>query len=296
MSSISRIVVPFAIAAYVILLVKIYNDNKGDLKTSHVFLINLIITFLLCMIEILIEPFLGEKKNQDKTCNSHFLSLLIRIFLNSDLLILQIDRFVSVWKPYLHRSIASPKFAVKIVLVSKVPSIIVASAGVMAYPSYLTCSYSPLCRLTHFLSVTLVSYPLILTTILTCIVSIFITVTLAKLNKVNPAPGSFPFVINVSHANLTPRPTANSEDDVDIAVEEFIATMYNQQPSQRPPTVEIPNQDKLKTLKLGITMNLLTCLFLLLLPLDVVVVQSKILKRLNNQHLPTICMFIGVWC
>ena len=153
----------------------------------------------------------------------------------------------------------------------------------MAYPSYLTCSYSPLCRLTHFLSVTLVSYPLILTTILTCIVSIFITVTLTKLNKVNPAPGSFPFVINVSHANLTPRPTAHSEDEVDIAVEEFIATMYNQQPSQRPPTVEIPNQDKLKTLKLGITMNLLTCLFLFLLPQEVVVVQSKSCTMDNSE-------------
>ena len=123
-SYITRIVVPFAIAAYIILVVKIYSDNKGDLKTSHVFLINLIITFLLCMIEILIEAFLGEKKNQDKTCNCKFLSLLIRIFLNSDLLILQIDRFVSVWKPYLHYSIVSPKLAVKIVLVSKVPSII----------------------------------------------------------------------------------------------------------------------------------------------------------------------------
>ena len=126
-SSISRIVVPVAIAAYIILVVKIYSDNKGDLKTSHVFIINLIITFLLCMMEILIEAFIGVKKNQDDPCNRQFLSLLIRIFLNSDLLILQVDHFVSVWKPYLHLSISSPKLAVQIVLVSKVPSIIPSS-------------------------------------------------------------------------------------------------------------------------------------------------------------------------
>ena len=267
---ISNTIFPFATLAYFLVIYKIYTNNKGDWKTSHVFLINLISTFSLSMIWILIEALIGEENKQGEICYRQFVSLLFRIYINSDIFILQIDRFVSVWKPYLHRSVATPKLAVKIVLVSKVPSTLAAIIGVLIYPSYLSCSYCTVCRITHSVSIALVSYSSIASTILTIIVSIFITATLVKLNKVDPIPRPFPFVINVSQTNLSQRQSEHQE--ADVTVEDLIATMYKQQPS---PAVEYRNKEKHKTLKQSLTMNLLTLFFLLHLPIELLVVQSK---------------------
>ena len=167
-------------------VLKLYQQSRSNLKQVHVYQMNIMIGMLVSFIISLFNLSSSMIGGINDICYIHFFRLTIRIILNLDILLLQMDRFLAFWKPFFHRASITLSIAITASVITKIVSIIAAFIAIKIDPYFLICSKCFECVLTRPILVYLTSCLCICTVSFTLIVSIYILTVTINLNKVHP--------------------------------------------------------------------------------------------------------------
>ena len=119
-------------------------------------------------------------------CPSHLLSYIFLISNKYDIIILQLDRLFAIRKPYYYKEVVGFKISLKVVILFKVISIIIASLSSVIDPIFMYCPACGMCNFVKSIYLYTVSYPAIFVFTFTVIVSSYVFYVVNSLNSILP--------------------------------------------------------------------------------------------------------------
>ena len=171
---------------YMFAIFKLYQQKRKSLKPLHIYQLNILIGITVSFMIALNTISLMMLDAMKDICYVYFFRLVIRIIINLDIILLQLDRVLAFWKPLFHRTSVTLSTAISEACITKLVAIIAATIPFCIYPEFLICSKCFECNLTRPIFIFMTSYLCICTAIITVIVSLYALTVSIKLNKVQP--------------------------------------------------------------------------------------------------------------
>ena len=165
-----------------------YLKYRAKIKPSHVFLINLLISFILDLGFLIFDTLfkLGTSQSSD-FCPHYLAGLFLFITRYVDIFILQSDRFIAVFWCLQYKGLVTNPRAIYICVVAKVVAACLTASSLLLDRNYLVCEYPFQIIFTRNTTVRLVAFPTIAVGVVVAIVSICLGYKMVKLKKtVNP--------------------------------------------------------------------------------------------------------------
>ena len=163
-----------SVIAQVIIVKRILQDNWSNLRPIDIYQVNYFsgLAFVnTCGIHLMISKAL-DKPNS--FCPSHILCYFLFITNKYDIIIVQLDRLVAVWKPYYYKEVIDFNLSIKVVLIEKCCTILITLISTFITPTFLYCPACGMCNFVQSTYLYTVSYPAIFDFILTVFVSVYV--------------------------------------------------------------------------------------------------------------------------
>ena len=141
-------------------------------------------------------------------CPSHLLSYIFLISNKYDIIILQLDRLFAIRKPYYYKEVVDFKISLKVVVLFKVISIIIAGLSSIIDPIFMYCPACGMCNYVQSIYLYTVSYPAIFVFTFTVIVSSYVFYIVNSVNAIQPL-----VVLTYPSRNMEPS-TANQDSPI----------------------------------------------------------------------------------
>jgi hypothetical protein len=182
----------FSILIYAVLSSKIYRKNKNKIEPVHVFQLNYfrgVLTKLCYGIFSAIDWNAFVRGNShSRLCLHHFFGLFCFSNNSLDIIIMQVDRVVAIYKPLWHHSEVTTSISVMICLFMKIVSLVHAILAGVLDPESVQCSECLRCIHTMPAYLYTNSYPKLVALTLTIKVSGYVAVKMYKVeNKIKPS-------------------------------------------------------------------------------------------------------------
>ena len=184
--SIFCVFLSFCISSELVTIVKILKLTWANLETINVHQVNYFTGLALINssgIHLIMSRVLDEPLS---FCPAHLLSHLFLLSNKYDIIILQLDRLLAIWKPYYYREYVDVKVTVKFILASKLFCMLIVLLSSIIDPYFLYCPACGKCTFLKTIYVYTVSYSAIAAFILTVSVSIYVFIIVNKLNTIQP--------------------------------------------------------------------------------------------------------------
>jgi hypothetical protein len=189
------VILIFAFIAILLIIIFIYFANntykkqKGNIKPNHIFLINIIISFILNCSYFTFFAFypMFKSKQSFDDCPYYWFGLFTFMTINMDIIIMQVDRFVAVFWSLEYPGFATNGRAALVCCVSKVMTAVVSSSVLFLDTDYTKCEELYPLLITRTTNMIFISCPQLCVTGIVGIVSAYLGFTMVKLKKsVNP--------------------------------------------------------------------------------------------------------------
>ena len=157
-------------------------------------------------------------------CPSHLLSYIFLISNKYDIIILQLDRLFAIRMPYYYKEVVDFKISLKIVVLFKLFSVVIASLSSIIDPIFMYCPACGMCNFVQSIYLYTVSYPAIFVFIFTVIVSSYVFYVVNSLNSILPLVVLTCSTRNMEHTtaiqdSLNLRPEKGLELDLEEEIE-----------------------------------------------------------------------------
>ena len=181
----------FGAVIYLAALCTVFVKNKKDLTRVVFYRMSILADFFLFfMTEIFIygATALGVFASME-LCPSHALRMAIKINTNLDLILIQLHRFLSFYRPLLYRD--SSTLAIIQIIIAKLAAFLLTLVSTFLSPSLISCSSCMLCMSTRPVMVYLTSSLCIITAIISTTITIYTFIVLRRQRTVFHPPVSF---------------------------------------------------------------------------------------------------------
>ena len=165
-----------------------YMKYRAMIKPSHVFLINLLISFILDLGFLMFDTLfkLGTSQSSD-FCPHYLAGLFLYTTRYVDIFILQSDRFMAVFWCLQYKGLVTISRAISICVVAKAVAALLTASSLLLDRDYLVCEYPFQLIFIRDTTVRLVAFPTIAVGLVVVIVSTCLGYKMVKVKKsVNP--------------------------------------------------------------------------------------------------------------
>ena len=148
---------------YFIAIYTVFVKNKRNFKKVHIYQICILSDFFLSFsMELLFFATTSFSLSSSlEICPSYLLRMALKININFDIVLLQIDRFFAFYRPLLHND--STKNAMLQVILVKILACLLSLFSIYLSPSFIFCSSCLFCVSTRPVFVYMTSYLCIIT-------------------------------------------------------------------------------------------------------------------------------------
>ena len=183
-----------SILIYIVLSCKIYNNNRNMVEPVHVFQINYFIgiSLLLCygLISVIVQETFVRGNSLAHLCVYHFFGLFTFVNGSIDIIMMQIDRFLAIYKPLWHHSEVTTSLSMKICAYIKIVSTAHAVLAGFMDPDFGHCHECLRCMNTKPAHVATESYTKLVAVFLTTTISGYVAVKIYKNEKKHQQVGA----------------------------------------------------------------------------------------------------------
>ena len=294
---ISLLILCIIVLLYGMISYKLYKKNQFDMEPMHVFQLNFMIVSTLRIIFpalSVLDQLIGFKHGPVASCLYYFPIFFAYLSFNTDLVLMQVDRFLAVYWNMKYSSHVTYKLALRCCIGSKVFATLVTFLVAILDPEYSKCedeySYIHLKDWNIYLD----AYPKLAVALLLVAVSTYMAITMIRLeNKVKPMV-VLPIVPTVSidieeqensrtqRNNKKYKVKRNIEDPYmfdKVQLQETQIETTNEKDKDKPVqriTPPAPKSEKFLIAKRALTMSLITLvLFSIIIPNSIIAIIHK---------------------
>ena len=180
--SASVLFVVLELILYTIVTYKIYMKSKNNTEPMHVFLLNLISVITFC-ITFQLMHIVHSLVGIGNVCLYYYFGVFIHISFNTDMTLMQIDRFLAVFWNIKYKSRVTTEMALRSCVASKVFAMILTILIAKLDPTYRECSSSYRMWFLKSSTIHFDAYPKLIVACAMVVVSIYEIIILEKLKK-----------------------------------------------------------------------------------------------------------------
>ena len=271
------LVILFCGVANTAIVGRIFKQNRTELRPFHVYQMNYFTSIsLTAFVGVLI---LGRETFSFRGfCPGILLSYFLSISSIYDIFILQVDRLLAVRAPYFYKSRVHLAVSVKAVVAAKVFSLAITIVASIINPIFVYCPACLRCVYVQSVHIYTVSYPVLVTMLITIVVSLYFSIKTNETNSIQPQVNLQ--MQSCSNARTSNQPSCSDQiasgsledQEESISISQMITQMEQlpiETAGEHVQAVTISRDMLMKTLK----MNLLTLTLLFLrVPIQVLTI------------------------
>ena len=186
---ISMIIMLGSVILYFILAYKVYNNNKSKIFPVHIFQINYFLGVAAALTIGILLPMLQKIRNYMSipSCYHNYVGLIFWCSSSFDIIIMQLDRFLAIRKPFWHRSEVTNSVCIRTCLFTKFVAFLCTVLACFVTHEFYVCPEQLLLLNTLPGFVLCNSTTKITALLVTVMVSIYVTIKSTEFkNKVQP--------------------------------------------------------------------------------------------------------------
>ena len=204
--------------ANVTIIGKILLSQRKNIRPVHTFQMNYFAGLSLYAFSGTIALYHNIQESLSSTICIHLIIMFVaRVNMVSDIILMQVDRLLAVWKPIFHRTTITTNLSMKVVGLGKVFTCL--ATGIITYidPSLIRCAECHRCLYVRTSNILATSFPSLFAFLLTVSISIYVTRLTHRQERLKRSQ-----VANASSANESPIETSVLGDEQTRDRDEYI--------------------------------------------------------------------------